>query len=297
MTGIIGLGYLGFGVSDLGAWRHFAEGVLGLQIAGRSSDGGLLLRMDDCARRFVLYERSDDDILFAGWQVARSEDLDAVGTRLVAAGIEVARGTPEEAGARGVRGLLRFSDPDGLQTEIFYGPEMAVDAPFRSTNVSGFVTGDQGLGHIVLGVGDVQRSAAFYRDVLGFGLSDTITFNAGPTFIVDLSFFHCNTRHHSLAFGPRELGPKRLLHFMVQVASIDDLGFAHERVTRDGVNIIMSLGRHSNDEMLSFYAQTPSGFEVEIGWGARIVNPSTWSVEHHWTTSKWGHHRNFGPPS
>jgi len=48
--------------------------------------------------------------------------------------------------------------------------------------------------------------------------------------------------------------------------------------------------------MTSYYANTPSGFFVESGWGGRLINPDTW--EPHETTdgpSFWGHDRLYLP--
>lgn len=56
--------------------------------------------------------------------------------------------------------------------------------------------------------------------------------------------------------------------------------------------VAYTLGRHTNDYMTSFYANSPSGFFVENGWGGRIIDPATW--EPHQTTdgpSFWGHER------
>jgi extradiol dioxygenase len=47
------------------------------------------------------------------------------------------------------------------------------------------------------------------------------------------------------------------------------------------VPIARGLGRHTNDHMVPFHLRTPSGFEVEYGWG--------WQVQHHTQGSIWGH--------
>jgi hypothetical protein len=43
----------------------------------------------------------------------------------------------------------------------------------------------------------------------------------------------------------------------------------------------MNLGKHTNDHMVSFYLRTPSGFNVEYGWGAREMDDATWQVQVH----------------
>jgi hypothetical protein len=84
---------------------------------------------------------------------------------------------------------------------------------------------------------------------------------------------------------------KRLHHFMVQVATLDGVGFALERATAAGAPITASLGRHTNDQMVSFYSRTPAGFEVEFGQGAIQVDDATWRVARHDKPSSWGHNR------
>jgi biphenyl-2,3-diol 1,2-dioxygenase len=131
----------------------------------------------------------------------------------------------------------------------------------------------------------------FYRNILGFGYSDYIDMPAGPGQTIPVQFMHCNARHQTFAFAspPPVPDTPKLIHFMVQVASVDDVGFAFDRVEKAGVEVAMTLGRHANDEMLSFYAYTPFGFEFEYGWGARTVDPATWLPVRHTAISKWGH--------
>ncbi|MDO8434167.1 MAG: biphenyl-2,3-diol 1,2-dioxygenase [Candidatus Binatus sp.] len=292
MSGIAGLGYLGIGVSNLPAWEDFATNVLGLQVSGRD-ERTLALRMDEYRQRFVLHAGGNDDVAYVGWEVRDAAAMQAVASRLRETGIKVEAGSAEEAAARGVTELAKFDDPNGLATEIFYGPLMRFEEPFHSPRaISGFVTGEQGLGHIVLAVRDLEQSLHFYRDILGFRISDFIDMSFGPM-KATLAFFHCNARHHSLAIIAAPL-PKRLLHFMLQTKSVDDVGSTLYLAQDKGVEIASSLGRHTNDHMLSFYMRTPSGFEVEYGWGARTVDDAVWHVQRHQAPSIWGHRREAG---
>ena len=59
----------------------------------------------------------------------------------------------------------------------------------------------------------------------------------------------------------------------------------------------VTLGRHTNDLMTSFYAKTPSSFMVECGWGGREIDPPTWQpFELKDGPSLWGHERVWLPP-
>ncbi|MGH8011783.1 MAG: VOC family protein, partial [Candidatus Binataceae bacterium] len=180
----------------------------------------------------------------------------------------------------------------GIASEAYFGPLINFERPFKSPRpLSGFITGQMGLGHIVVRVDDPERSLHFYRDVLGMRISDYISFaspRAGGMNLA-LTFMHCNPRHHSIAFGAIPVR-KRLLHFMLQVNSMDDVGSTYYLAQDRGIEISSTLGRHTNDHMVSFYMRSPSGFEVEYGWGARTVDDRVWQVQmHQQAPSIWGH--------
>jgi 2,3-dihydroxybiphenyl 1,2-dioxygenase len=153
------------------------------------------------------------------------------------------------------------------------------------------------MGHIVVRVDDSAKSLRFYRDLLGLKISDFIDMRSrrgGDP--ISLTFMHCNPRHHSIAFGVIP-APKRLMHFMLQCRHVDDVGSTYYLCQDQGVEISGTIGRHTNDHMMSFYLRTPSGFEVEYGWGARIVDDTTWQVQKHEAPSIWGHRASLTPMS
>lgn len=283
-TPIEQLGYLGFGVSDLAVWERFATDVLGFTVA-RRDERGFSLRMDDYAQRYFI-EPGGDDLAFVGFEVADRAGLDECEKRLRAAGIEVTAGTPEHCARREVKELLSFRDPAGTPVELFHGPRMA-EGPFRSKCVgSRFVAGELGLGHLVISTPDRDRIRDFYLEVLGFGLSDHIQVNLGG-YPVDVAFLHVNRRHHSLAMGGPM--PKKIHHFLIQVESLDDLGLALDRTLDFGLHVVQGLGRHPNDRMVSFYAETPSGFQFEYGWGGKEIDLGDWQPTVYHQISEWGH--------
>ncbi len=117
------------------------------------------------------------------------------------------------------------------------------------------------MGHAVLTIERLDDVLPFYRDLLGFGLSDYILkpFRA--------FFFHVNPRHHSLAFI--ETGRTGVHHLMVELFSLDDVGQGYDIALMDKDSIGVTLGRHTNDHVTSFYSRSPSDFMVEYGWGGR----------------------------
>src|ERR1700682_5906093 len=113
MGGVTSLGYLGLGVKNPDAWEQFATQILGLQSAGKTDDGRLLLRMDEYAYRFALHHDDSDDIAYAGWEVAEAAGLREVAERMRAIGVEAKSASADDAKARRVTDLIRFTDPNG----------------------------------------------------------------------------------------------------------------------------------------------------------------------------------------
>jgi 2,3-dihydroxybiphenyl 1,2-dioxygenase len=283
------LAYLEIEASDLAAWRHFAQTILSAEVLEGPSARTLLLRIDDRSFRIALREGPADDVVTLGFEVDDRQALARVGEALRAADCPMRPGSAELAASRGVVELLAAADPMGLTLEFSYGALARPQAPFSPPRGhAGFVTGDQGLGHVLLSVPDVDRAERFYQDVLGFRVTDYVATNYNGR-DARFVFMRANARHHTLAVGHLPVG-KRLLHFMLQCRDLDDVGRALDRVPASGLRQTRSLGRHINDRMLSFYMETPSKVQVEYGFGGvEIEAESTWSVATYEVTSIWGH--------
>ncbi|SHK11132.1 2,3-dihydroxybiphenyl 1,2-dioxygenase [Roseomonas rosea] len=282
------LGYIGINSTKSEDWGRFATGLLGMQPVDRSR-ARQAFRMDDRKQRLLVQAEGGDGLGFLGWEMESRADLDALGARLEAHGVTVARGTRALADERQVGDLIRFSDPGGNALEAFCDPMIATDAFVPGRPISGFLTGPLGMGHIVLNVAEIDTLMPFYRDVLGFHVSD---YGLEP---YKLYFFHVNGRHHSFAMVGS--GRRGVHHFMVELGSLDDVGQGYDLAQGEEGRVAYTLGRHANDHITSFYAHTPSGFFVEYGWGGRIIDPATWQP--HETTdgpSLWGHDRLYDMP-
>ena len=283
------LGYVGFGSAALEDWRQFGTRLVGLQ-AVECGPSLLAFRMDDRKQRIVVDRSMAEGKRFFGWEVQDADALDSLAGRLEQAQVEVSAEPQTLADKRRVRSLISFSDPAGNRLEAFHGAALD-DTPFSpGRSISGFRTGPLGLGHAVLTVENIEAVMPFYVEVLGFRLSDYMMkpFRA--------YFFHINARHHSLAL--LESGRNGMHHLMVELFSLDDVGQAYDVALNEADRVGVTLGRHTNDFMTSFYARSPSSFMVECGWGGREINPSTWQpVELNDGPSLWGHERNWLPPA
>lgn len=280
------LGYLGFDASDVDAWSRYANNTLGMMTAAKGKDSDRY-RLDSRAWRLAVHRGEADDISYAGFEAADAAAFNSTAERLRQMGYQVTNETDDLKADRGVIDLVSVIDPSGVRIEVYYGATELFEVPFVSpAGVSSFVTGEQGFGHIVLATPDLEKSIEFYVDGLGMELSDIIDWDLGPGGKHKLHFFNCNRRHHSMALLHAP-APKRIHHFMIESASLDDVGRAIDRMERDSL-ILLTFGRHTNDHMYSFYGITPSGFAVEFGCGSRDVDRS-WSVVRYDSISMWGH--------
>ena len=277
------LGYVGVHAKSLEDWTGFGTRFLGMQLVEKSNKK-LALRMDDRKQRVVVEEDGGEGVAFFGWEAGDAAALEALAARLERAGVAVSHGSRALAQERRVKDLIVLADPLGNRLEICHGAETAGD-PFKpGRSISGFRTGALGMGHAVLHVASVNDVLPFYRDLLGFHLSDYMVrpFNA--------YFFHANPRHHSIAFI--ETGRNATHHLMVELFSLDDVGQCYDLALGEKGRIGTTLGRHINDEVTSFYSNSPSGFMVEYGWGGRVIDVDSWQPEEvTFGPSMWGHDR------
>jgi 3,4-dihydroxy-9,10-secoandrosta-1,3,5(10)-triene-9,17-dione 4,5-dioxygenase len=292
MTSLISsLGYLRVESADPGAWREFGTKILGMT-EGRGPDpAAVYLRMDDFPARLVIVPGEQDRLVASGWEVADEQTLTEVAHILAAADVPVKAADAAELADRRVGALLHVEDPSGNSLEIFSGAIMD-NRPAVSPYGIRFVTGDQGMGHVVLPVASDEETLSFYTGLLGFRLRDSMRmpgeFFGRPGGQVWMRFLGCCPRHHSLALAP--MNPAAgIVHLMVEVATIDDVGRALDRCTRRKAPVSSTLGRHANDLMVSFYVQTPSGFDIEYGTDGRLVDDSTWVSRESTAVSLWGH--------
>ncbi|MEU3401477.1 VOC family protein [Streptomyces filamentosus] len=291
------LGYLRLETTRPDEWRRYTLDLLGMAEASGSTDDTLLLRLDDRAHRIEIRTGGSDRLLAAGWELAGARALADAVAELEAAGVAVKTADAAECAERRVQGLVHLTDPCGNPLELYWG-QAQDHTPLAAPYGNRFVTGDLGLGHVVLPVPDTGAALDFYENLLGFQLRDSMKLppQAVPTAAEQrdfhwMHFLSPNRRHHSLGLYPGAL-PPGIVHFMVELETLDDVGLGLDRMHAAGVPIASSLGRHTNDRMVSFYAQAPGGFQVEYGWDGLVVDPATWVAKEITADSVWGHQWN-----
>lgn len=282
------LGYVGVRAKDLDDWASYGPNLLGLQRIDKTRTA-MAFRMDDRKQRIFVEADGGQGISVFGWEVADAAALEALAAKLELNGVTVARGARALADERLVHDVIVLDDPLGNRLEIFHGAQTTADRFVPGRSISGFRTGPLGLGHVVLNVESVaviDKLLPFYRDLLGFRLTD---YYSHP---FDAFFMHVNPRHHSLALI--RTGKNAVHHIMMEVFQFDDLGQGYDIALGKAGRVATTLGRHTSDFITSFYSFTPSGFMVEYGWGARSIDPQIWQpYERTAGPSLWGHDRSW----
>jgi 2,3-dihydroxybiphenyl 1,2-dioxygenase len=289
--GNVHLGYIVIETNKFADWRRFGRDAIGMHLDETLTDV-MRFRLDDNQCRFLLQRGPAEDVTALGWHVDDHETFDEILSRVTRHGVPIVEGTAEEAALRGVERLVRFPGPNGLAQEVFVRAT-ASDTPLQMANRSGFVTGDSGMGHVAIISKKPHQMRGYYDTVFDARLSDYIdeTMNGIKGRI---RFLRVNERHHSVAIGSAislPLNPirTRVQHLNIQVAGLDDMTVAYQRVRKLGFSMAMSIGQHTNDRELSFYAVSPSGFEWEVGWNPIIVDETTWEPTTYQGISIWGH--------
>jgi 3,4-dihydroxy-9,10-secoandrosta-1,3,5(10)-triene-9,17-dione 4,5-dioxygenase len=293
---VAAIGYLRIEASDSAAWMDFATGVLGLMEATREdAQGARFLRMDNHPFRIMLHSGKQDRLLALGLEYRDAVAWQACCDALTAAGHKLDSGSEAEAQRRCVSAFVSLQDPSGNCVELYHGRKLDYQ-PFNSpAGVNRFVTGntctgDLGFGHAVVPAPAIEATISFYTDLVGLAVCDDLHLATPPSRVV---FMHAdNPRQHSLALYDQP-HPAGVVHVMVEVETLNEVGLALDRAKRGGHPIIASLGRHVNDNMCSFYVLAPGGIAFEYGYDGLLVDWSRYTPTVSTEGDLWGHEYSF----
>jgi len=285
------LAYVGIEVPDPGSLTPFFAEVVGLVAGDPPALGGSLTwRNDDKAHRVVVRPGPANDAVYVGFEAAGGGAFEALAGRLEASGYPVEEGSPPLCADRRVSRLVSTTAPWGVRTEVVEDLLSAAE-PYSSPLVpGGFLTSGVGFGHAVFATTAFEESHHFATEGLGLEQSDWLEMEIAEGIELEVRFYHCNERHHTLALAkaPFDL-PQTLHHIMFETNSRDDVGAAFDRAWNAGLPIPNGLGRHDNDGMFSFYVASPAGFLVEVGHGAKLVTEHWDENRRYDRISAWGH--------
>ena len=299
---VVNLGFVIMEAPDPKKWTSTLEETIGFMNVNRAdSEGVEFLRMDEAPFRYMVVKGEKEQLFASCYEMKSKMAFDELLSKVSASGVTIEHGDADSAKRRAVAGFASFQDPSGNRVELYYDRD--ADTPFTGSTEDGFpksfVTGDMGLGHVVVPAQEHESTQKFYTEVMGFAICDVLTL---PPFAENMpdqrvTFLHAdNPRHHTLALYnfPH---PAKVVHLMAELNSIDEVGYCLERVKKAGLPIVCSLGRHSNDNMVSFYFQTPGGVAFEIGYdGLQVQDWSQFVPTETTSGDHWGHEYNFPTP-
>jgi catechol 2,3-dioxygenase-like lactoylglutathione lyase family enzyme len=128
------------------------------------------------------------------------------------------------------------------------------------------------IGHVALHVSDIDRSTRFYRDVLGFEVSDVYPDDMMPSGAV---FLRCNHDHHGIAlFKATEANPSGggMHHLAFSVPTLDEVVQARTHLRQHSVPIDFD-GRRRAGVQIAVEFRDPDGYRLEIYWGIDQIAP------------------------
>jgi 2,3-dihydroxybiphenyl 1,2-dioxygenase len=284
------VGYLEVELPDPTAICSFFSETIGLMTGPSTASGGLTWRNDQKAHRLIVKQGPAGDATVLGFEATSAETFAAHAQQLTDAGYTLIDGTADEISDRKVLDLKYTTAPWGVRVDLIHGLADAEDQLTTPLMPGGFLTEGVGFGHAVFATTNLEESHAFLVNGLGMAQSDWIETEIMEGVDLEVRFYHCNERHHSVALAqaPFEL-PQSLHHLMVETKERDDVGSAFDRVWDSGLGIANGLGRHANDGMFSFYVVSPAGFQVEVGYGARLITDGWNENRIYDQISMWGH--------
>jgi 2,3-dihydroxybiphenyl 1,2-dioxygenase len=285
----IELGYLVVELPEPDTLTPVLAGVVGL-VPGEPADGARTWRDDNRAQRIVVEPGPANDAVAVGFEAVDADAFAETVERLRKFGADISEGTDDDTRRRRVARLVRTTSPLGVAVEVVLGLADAPTAFAAPLVPGGFLTDGVGFGHAVFATTAFDESARFVTQGLGLVQSDWLEMELAPGLTLEVRFYHCNARHHTLALAraPFEL-PQRLHHVMFEANTRDDVGAAFDRAWATEMPIPNGLGRHDNDGMFSFYMQTPAGFQIEFGHGARVITDDWDDNRRYDRISAWGH--------
>jgi catechol 2,3-dioxygenase-like lactoylglutathione lyase family enzyme len=256
------LRHVAIATPEFEASRTFFTVAWGLSDSGVVADGAAYLRTQSSeAFQLALMRGPERSIERIAFGLATRAEVDAAAAELSAAGVTIVQ-PAHELSTPGKGYGFTFLDPDNRRIEL-------------SSDVATGAAGEAGalpqkLAHIVVNTPDIDRNTEFYRDVLGFRISDWSEHQ--------MSFLRCNAEHHSIAFN---VAPHAAYnHTSWTMSSIDDLMRAQGRVRAAGTELQWGTGRHGPGHQVFNYYIEPSGYVVElIADGDEIPDEAAWEAQ------------------
>jgi catechol 2,3-dioxygenase len=232
------------GVTDLEQSLDFYTQHWGLQLV-QQKEHAVWLRGTGPDHHILVIERAPAPCLISiTWGVRDRDALFALYERLASLGVHTQE-PPRQLGSPGAGWGFAFYDPEGRLHKVVSDRE---DLQLLTSDKTLPVK----IAHVVINTADMKGMTDFLLHTLGFKLSDST---------LKMSFFRCNSNHHSLALA--DFNSITLNHIAFEMTSWNDLMFAVGRMKLSGHPIEWGVGRHGPGDNVFSYFLDPNEIVVE----------------------------------
>lgn len=238
------LGYLCLNTGDFVRTKAHYVDVIGLRDTGAAPADSAFLSTGFNAHDIVLTDRKGPKLDTVGLQLAPTELADfARAAREYGFSPEMKSDLFPD-----IAQLVEFTAHDGLRYQFF--TERSGQAPgFRAAGVSPLR-----LGHFAVVSEEAEKAIAFYKDFLGFYITDSI---GGEE-----NFLTCNYEHHVVNIV--RAAPKGLHHIAFELRSSEHQAMAADVLSQFGVKTEWGPSRHTAGHNIASYHYAPDGALIEF---------------------------------
>jgi catechol 2,3-dioxygenase len=253
------------GVPDVAEAVAFYRDVVGMtELASEGETVYLGFGLDD---NYDLALSPGEGIRHFAFRAEDAEELAAWERRLDGHGIAHERRDGTEFGQPEA---VRFELPSGHAMEFVLVEDRAYQQPAAPAHprTSGILPLDND--HIGLMAGDVRALSEYFRDVLGFKLTEYVEPEEGSGFWV-LGFVRSGPYHHDISIA---LGDQSLHHYAVTLSSFEHMKLACDTLAGCGHRIEFGPSRHPAGSNVFIYVWLPGGHRVEFSAEMALLDDS-----------------------
>ena len=285
-AGILRLAHVDIQVTDLDLATAYYTGVMGMTVSARDADSVYLRCWDEDdhhSLRLRYSPRVGFDLM--AYKVAHEDDLDDLENKIHRYGLPVQRlGRGEEVGQGE---SIRFETPSGHVMELVHDVERVETArgkvnpePYAAEGVPGppSLILPPRMDHLLVTAEEVGESTQFYRDVLGFRITEQLLDGNGHQIGTWMERSHSP---HDLAVvhGPNG----GLHHFAYWLDDWDDIRDAADVLAYNGIQLDVGPTRHGVTRGSTIYFFDPLGTRNEVFTGGYRPDPDfptiTWTED------------------
>ncbi|NLS01274.1 glyoxalase [Rhizobium sp. P38BS-XIX] len=271
---IIALRSVEIGTPDIERSEAFYTKIWGLDVVARD-DGKVFLAATGHDHHVLELKASHrSELRKVTFRVRDEAELSMLHDRLKGFGCEILRPMGDRPGPAGGIGFVA-SEPQGCVLEFVYGDKCKKEAVEANRPLR--------LAHVNINSADIEELSAFYRNVLGFLLTDRSKI---------MAFLRCNDDHHAVVLAEAEMNG--LNHIAFLMPDTESVMRASGRVVDNNIPIGWGVGRHGPGDNVFAYFVDPLGVVVEytsevlqVDDSYKVGGPADWT----WPpgrTDHWG---------